>query len=107
MSELARARTPDDEIDDQMEANISSWMAARGITPRPPMPQAARITRQVEDNRYISVEKAAAEVGKSKRTIYSWIDRGLVDYRRDASGCIRVRAGSLWLDETLRAEPEP
>lgn len=90
-----------------MERNISAWMAARAIRPRPPLAESARITRPVADHRYISVEKAAAEVGKSKRTIYSWIRRGLVDYRRDASGCLRVRAGSLWLDETLRAEPEP
>lgn len=107
MAETARARTPDDDVDDQMAAQFAAWLARR--PPRKPEapPPPKRVTRPVVDHRMISVRQAAREIGKSVRTIRRWMEEGLLDTRHDAKGCVRIRAGSLWRDETVLPEPEP
>ncbi len=55
----------------------------------------------------LSIMKARAIAGVSRRTIYNWIARGKVEYVRTAGGAIRIYADTLFqagvVGETLRA----
>jgi excisionase family DNA binding protein len=44
----------------------------------------------------ISIMKACAVVGVSRRTIYNWMAGGKVEYVRTAGGSVRIFADSLW-----------
>ncbi len=47
----------------------------------------------------VAVNRAAELAGVSRRTIYSWISRGLVETKFSPSGAVRVVASSLVRDE--------
>lgn len=44
----------------------------------------------------VSIMQACAIVGVSRRTIYNWLNAGRLEYRRIASGSIRIYEDSLW-----------
>ena len=48
------------------------------------------------DRQTLSIMKACEVVGVSRRTIYTWISAGKVEYVRTAGGSIRIFADSLW-----------
>ena len=48
------------------------------------------------DRQTISIMKACAVVGVSRRTIYNWIAGGKVEYVRTAGGSVRIFADTLW-----------
>jgi excisionase family DNA binding protein len=48
------------------------------------------------ERKAISIMKACALVGVSRRTIYNWITAGKVEYVRTAGGSVRIFADSLW-----------
>ncbi len=50
------------------------------------------------ERKAISIMKACALVGVSRRTIYNWITAGKVEYVRTAGGSIRIFVDSLWRD---------
>jgi len=50
------------------------------------------------ERKAISIMKACALVGVSRRTIYNWITAGKVEYVRTAGGSVRIFADSLWRD---------
>lgn len=52
--------------------------------PRPP-PDAA----------FLTILQAAALVGVSKRTVYNWLNRSLIEFHRTPSGSVRILATSL------------
>lgn len=54
------------------------------------------MARVPADRRWVSIAQAAEEVGVKRRTIYQWMERGLVEYRRTASGNVRIAADTLW-----------
>jgi excisionase family DNA binding protein len=43
----------------------------------------------------ISIKKACALVGISRRTIYSWLSSGKIEYVRTAGGSVRIFADTL------------
>lgn len=51
----------------------------------------------------VSIKQATQIVGVSRRTIYNWIDRGKVQYRRTAGGAIRIYPSSLWKYDSASA----
>jgi len=48
------------------------------------------------ERKAISIMKACALVGVSRRTIYNWITAGKVEYVRTAGGSVRIFVDSLW-----------
>ena len=50
------------------------------------------------ERKAISIMKACAMVGVSRRTIYNWITAGKVEYVRTAGGSVRIFVDSLWRD---------
>jgi excisionase family DNA binding protein len=50
------------------------------------------------ERKAISIMKACALVGVSRRTIYNWISAGKVEYVRTAGGSVRIFVDSLWRD---------
>lgn len=48
--------------------------------------------------RTVSVSDAAKAVGVTRRTIYAWMDRGLLAYTYTAGGTRRILWDSLWRD---------
>jgi excisionase family DNA binding protein len=46
----------------------------------------------------VSIPKACALVGVSRRTIYNWIAAGKIQYVRTAGGAVRIFADTLWRD---------
>ena len=44
----------------------------------------------------VSIKEACGLVGVSRRTIYSWIATGKLEYCRTAGGAIRIVASTLW-----------
>ena len=53
------------------------------------------------ERKAISIMKACALVGVSRRTIYNWITAGKVEYVRTAGGSVRIFVDSLWRDPQL------
>lgn len=43
-----------------------------------------------------TVEEACTVAGVGRRTLYNWMDRGLVHWRYTAGGARRIRFRSLW-----------
>lgn len=52
---------------------------------------------------WLTVTEAAEASGKVRRTMYHWIERGLVTVRRSPSGTIRILRESLFRPETEQA----
>ena len=50
----------------------------------------------IVDRKTISIMKACALVGVSRRTIYNWIASGKVEYVRTAGGSVRIFVDTLW-----------
>ena len=48
------------------------------------------------DRTTVSIPRACALVGVSRRTIYNWINDGKVQYVRTAGGAVRIFADTLW-----------
>jgi predicted site-specific integrase-resolvase len=46
----------------------------------------------------LTIMAAAARAGVSRRTITHWMEDGLVEYIRTASGAPRIYADTLWRD---------
>ena len=44
----------------------------------------------------VSILKACAIVGVTRRTIYNWIAKGRVEYIRTAGGSVRIFKDTLW-----------
>jgi excisionase family DNA binding protein len=44
----------------------------------------------------VSIMKACAVVGVSRRTIYNWMKAGKLEFVRTAGGSVRIVAASLW-----------
>lgn len=55
----------------------------------------------------VSIIKACAMVGVSRRTIYNWIAANKVEYRRTAGGSIRIFVDTLWREENGAKPSEP
>ncbi|HNV01847.1 MAG TPA: helix-turn-helix domain-containing protein [Vicinamibacterales bacterium] len=53
------------------------------------------------ERKAVSIMKACALVGVSRRTIYNWITAGKVEYVRTAGGSIRIFVDSLWRDPQM------
>ena len=47
----------------------------------------------------LSISQTAKEVGVCRRTVYNWLNRGLVEFKRLPSGSIRVFESSLWKEK--------
>ena len=47
---------------------------------------------------WLSVQKAARAMNKSRRTIYSWLQEGKLHYRRGMGGLVLINEASLWSD---------
>jgi excisionase family DNA binding protein len=50
----------------------------------------------VEQRQTLSIMKACALVGVSRRTIYNWMAGGKIEFVRTAGGSVRIFADSLW-----------
>jgi excisionase family DNA binding protein len=46
----------------------------------------------------VSIPRACVEVGDSRRTIYTWMASGKVQYVRTAGGSVRIFKDTLWRD---------
>jgi excisionase family DNA binding protein len=57
------------------------------------------------ERKAISIMKACALVGVSRRTIYNWITAGKVEYVRTAGGSVRIFVDSLWRDPHAQQQP--
>jgi excisionase family DNA binding protein len=57
------------------------------------------------ERKAISIMKACALVGVSRRTIYNWITAGKVEYVRTAGGSVRIFVDSLWRDPHSGRQP--
>lgn len=44
----------------------------------------------------VSIMKACEVTGVSRRTIYNWLASGKLEYRRTASGTVRIYEDTLW-----------
>jgi len=44
----------------------------------------------------VSIPRACELVGVSRRTIYTWIAKGKLEYIRTAGGSVRIFTDSLW-----------
>ena len=53
----------------------------------------------------LSIMKACAEMGVSRRTIYNWIRANKVEYIRTAGGSIRIYRDSLWQRANVAERP--
>lgn len=47
----------------------------------------------------VTITQAQALAQVSRRTIYSWIDAGKIEYIRTAGGRVRIFEDSLWRDK--------
>lgn len=56
--------------------------------PRPP-PDALDVPE------FLTILQAATVVGVSRRTIYNWLDKSLVEFHRTPGGAVRILASSL------------
>ena len=56
------------------------------------------------ERKAISIMKACALVGVSRRTIYNWIASGKIQYVRTAGGSVRIFADTLWRDPNAAAD---
>ena len=50
----------------------------------------------LEQRQTLSIMKACALVGVSRRTIYNWMAGGKIEFVRTAGGSVRIFADSLW-----------
>jgi excisionase family DNA binding protein len=50
----------------------------------------------VSDERMVNIAQACAIVGVSRRTLYNWMNAGLLEIKRTAGGSIRIVEASLW-----------
>lgn len=50
----------------------------------------------ISERKSVSIMKACELTGVSRRTMYSWIQSGKVEYIRTAGGMIRVFVDTLW-----------
>jgi excisionase family DNA binding protein len=59
------------------------------------------------ERRTVSIMKAAAMAGVSRRTIYNWMKADKVEYLRTAGGSIRIFEDTLWREKngTTRLPP--
>jgi len=48
--------------------------------------------------KWLSPQRAGTFMGKSRRTIYSWLQAGKLHYRRGVNNLILIDAASLWED---------
>jgi excisionase family DNA binding protein len=64
------------------------------------------VNNQVDNpNAYVSIKRACAIVGVSRRTLYNWINAGKVTVKRTAGGPRRILVSSLWQTVPPRCEP--
>ena len=82
-----------------MAATFAAWLKNRPPRVQPPP---VLVTTPVVDDRWLSYEKAAEEVGCGLSTIKTMVRQGELDTRRTSRGHVRIRAGSLWQSETRR-----
>ena len=59
-------------------------------------------TAPVQQDQWLSINQACDLVGRSRRTIYHWIDKGLLTVRREAGGAQQILASSLFRDAANR-----
>lgn len=91
--------------------------AARGFAADGPSPAEQRLARRVATVRdaagpdahrkTVSIDRACALAGVSRRAIYNWMGLGRLEYIRTAGGSVRIFADTLWRrgDDRLRKEP--
>lgn len=56
------------------------------------------------DRELLTIPQAMARVRVSRRTIYNWLARGLLELERTASGTPRIYADSLWRTDQSRGQ---
>ncbi len=44
----------------------------------------------------LNIQQACERAGVSRRTIYNWLEKGLLEYVRTAGGSVRIYADSLF-----------
>lgn len=59
------------------------------------------------DSNWVTINEAAALVGRSRRTIYHWITKGLLVTRREAGGAQHILVSSLFKDDAAPPVPIP
>ncbi len=64
----------------------------------------SQLTRPPVGVPMLSIRQAMEIVGVSRRTIYTWINTGKVDYARTPGRRIRIVEASLWKGRTLARE---
>jgi excisionase family DNA binding protein len=74
-------------------------MTKINTNPQPPT------TAVTGERRTISIMKACAVVGVSRRTIYNWLSAGKIEYVRTAGGSVRIFVDSLWRDANSATRP--
>jgi len=57
--------------------------------------------------RTLSINHAAALVDVSRRTIYTWLTAGKLEYVRTAGGSVRIFEDSLWRERDRPVDPGP
>lgn len=57
---------------------------------------AAIRSTHLEDLEWLTINQACQLVGRSRRTIYHWINKGLLTTRREAGGGQQILAASLF-----------
>ena len=55
----------------------------------------------------LTIEQARTRVDVSRRTIYNWLERGLIEYVRTAGGAVRIFADTLTIPGTPRPKVVP
>lgn len=55
----------------------------------------------------VTIMRACEIVGVSRRTIYNWITKGRVEFRRTAGGSIRIYEDSLWRSGMVEPQRPP
>ena len=55
----------------------------------------------------ISIVKAAALCGVSRRTIYNWLEQGKVEYVRTAGGSVRIYLDTLFIEPSSAPPVQP
>jgi excisionase family DNA binding protein len=69
------------------------------------LPASEQPDDDLDPHERLSMLRACAEAGVSRRTLYNWIEAGKLPYSRTAGGAIRVRRGDLFTPVMRRTQP--
>jgi excisionase family DNA binding protein len=60
----------------------------------------------MSESQLVNIVQACTLTGVSRRTIYNWLNKGLLRYTRTAGGSVRIYRESLWRHPDESAQKE-